>query len=70
MRFLMEASNVLARAKTARRERDERIATMIRYRRASVSEIMGVTGLAKARIYQIFERTYGFPVSQIERPGA
>jgi len=31
---------------------------------------MGVTGLAKARIYQIFERTYGFPVSQIERPGA
>lgn len=69
LEFLMDATARIGDARLLQRERDERIASLIRYRRATLAEIMGATGLTKSRVYQIFERVYGFPVSEIDARG-
>lgn len=37
------------------RDRDERIVSLLRYKRATVADITRATGLTKSRIYQIVE---------------
>ena len=53
-----------------KRERNQRIASMLRYGDANVAELMGATGLTKSRLYQIFEAEYGLSASEVrsERP--
>jgi DNA-directed RNA polymerase specialized sigma subunit len=63
--LLSEASELLARAAAAQRDRDERVSVLLRYETATVTEIGAVTGLSKARIYQIFEKKYGRTVTQM-----
>jgi hypothetical protein len=67
--FLRETTSALGAARRLQRDRDDRIASLIRYRRATVAELMGATGLTKSRIYQIFETKYGFAVSEIDVKG-
>jgi len=56
-RELMDLTQKIAAAKGFQRDRDARIASLIRYKRASVTEVVAATGLTKARIYQIVEKT-------------
>lgn len=65
--YFSNVSTIFGRAKTALRERDERVAKLLRYREATLLELMGVTGLTKSRIYQIFEKEYGFPAREIDQ---
>lgn len=51
--YLFESTRKISDAKRLRHERDERIASILRYKRGTVQEIMNATGLTKARIYQI-----------------
>lgn len=57
--FLSEATETISMARGARRDRDDRIASLVRYKRASVKEISSATGLTKGRVYQIVEQKYG-----------
>ena len=58
LRSLSEIQAQLAGLGQLRAERDDRIATLVRYGRASVQEIIGATGLTKSRVYQIVADRY------------
>jgi hypothetical protein len=58
LQSLMELQGEVSRLNRVRAERDERIASLIRYNHASVKEVMGVTGLTRSRIYQIVSGHY------------
>lgn len=55
---LLELQEEVGRLNRVRAERDDKIASLVRYGHASVREVMGVTGLTRSRVYQIVSSRY------------
>jgi len=58
LRSLSEIQAQIAGLGRLRAERDDRIASLLRYGRASAQEIIVATGLTKSRVYQIVAERY------------
>ena len=54
-RYLREISQRIQAVTSHERDRNERIVSLLRYKRASIEEISEATGLSRSRIYQVLK---------------